>query len=158
MISNTERFKEYFPQTLQQNLTPTLAEIFVTEKVKYFEQQKEFLFTIKENTNHTIIGLVYVKELLKKEGQGELAYCMGYQYEGKGITSKAIAKIIDWSFEKAKLNTLQIIAHQSNHASVRIALKNDFIWIKTLFKSHQTYDKKFLDMELYELQKVNSAS
>ena len=47
--------------------------------------REEFLFTIKENSNRTIIGFVYVKELDKEKKIGELAYCMGYQYEGKGL-------------------------------------------------------------------------
>ena len=155
MISNTDRFKAYFPATLKQNLTPTLAEIFVEKKVEEFNKKEEFLFTVKENTNRAIIGLVYVKELQKKEKQGELAYCIGYPYEGKGITSKMIDIIIKWSFKKANLDTLQIIAHKTNVPSVKIALKHNFIWIKTLPKSHQTFDKKFVDMELYELQKKN---
>lgn len=151
MVSNAERFKPYFPLTLKENLTPTLAGLFVGKKVKQFLNQEEYLFTIKENTNRTIIGLIYVKELQKVLHQGELAYCIGYEYEGKGLTSKIISKIIDWAFDEINLRTLQIISHKTNIASVRIAEKNGFLFQKTLSKSHQKFNGEFVDMELYEL-------
>ena len=90
VVSNSERLKAYFPQTLQENLTPTLSELFVAKKVKEFKHKEEFLFIIKENTNRSIVGLVYVKELQKEANQGELAYCLSYRYEGKGIMNTSV--------------------------------------------------------------------
>ncbi len=150
VVSNEERLKPYFPLTLKSNLTPTLAELFVATKVKQFDREEEYLFTLKENTNRTIIGLLYLKELSKVAGQGELAYCIGYPYEGKGITSALVSKICDWAFGELQLHTLQIIAHKTNLASTRIAKKNGFDHQRTLLKSHQKYDGQFVDMELYE--------
>lgn len=151
VVSNSERLKPFFPQTLKANLTPTLAEIFVKTKVKQFGNREEYLFTIKENTNRTIIGLLYVKELFKAPNQAELAYCISYQYEGRGITSKLVSEIVDWSFNHLGLQTLQIIAHKTNLGSLRVAEKNGFTFQKTLSKSHQKFDGESVDMELYEL-------
>ncbi|MEO9513019.1 MAG: GNAT family protein [Flavobacteriaceae bacterium] len=156
VVSNSERLKAYFPKTLAQNLTPTLAELFVAKKVRKFVAKEEFLFTIKENTNRTIVGLIYVKELQKVQHQGELAYCIGYQYEGKGITTQSIEKLIPWCFDDLKLKTLQIIVHQSNLASKKIADTNSFIWKQTLPKEHITGAGEHLDMELYELHNPKS--
>lgn len=153
MVSNSDRFKDYFPGTLKENLTPTLSELFVTKKAKEFSNKEEFLFTIKENTNRTIIGLIYVKELQKKEGQGELAYCIGYQHAGKGISTKAVGKIIEWSFNEVGLDTLEIIVNATNIASRKVAEKNSFIWKKTNPKAFQLSNGDFVDMELYELYK-----
>ncbi|GMN10175.1 GNAT family N-acetyltransferase [Croceitalea sp. MTPC9] len=151
MVSNSDRFKDFFPGTLKENLNPTLSRHFVAKKVKEFNEKEEFLFTVKENTNRAIIGLIYVKELKKKEGQGELAYCIGYQYAGKGLMTKIVDKIVRWSFDDANLDTLQIIAHQTNVASKKVAEKNNFTWQKTLPKVHEIPGVGFVDMELYEL-------
>lgn len=151
VVSNSERLKAYFPQTVQQNLTPTLAQLFVAKKVEEFMTKKELLFTIKENTNRTIIGLVYVKELQKIKHQGELAYCIGYQYESKGIITKSIQKLIPWCFDEVELQKLQIIVHHGNLASKRIADKIGFVWKRTLPKEHTTGIGEVIDMELYEL-------
>ena len=156
MVSNSDRFKDYFPGTLKENLNPTLSELFVSKKVKEFNNKEEYLFTVKENTDRTIIGLVYLKELQKKEGQGELAYCIGYQYAGKGISTKAVGEIIEWSFNEVGLDTLQIFANRNNKASVKVAENNSFTWQKTLPKNFKLPNGEFVDMELYELYKKRS--
>ena len=150
VVSNTERLKADFPRTVQANLTPTLAEIFVAKKVKEYDNGLEYLFTLKENTNRTIIGLIYLKELQKIPGQGELAYCIGYRYEGKGLTSIMVAHIMDWAFKELNLQTLQIIANKSNIASIKIAKKLGFVYQRTLSKYHQQYNGDLVDMELFE--------
>lgn len=152
VVSNEERLKDYFPKTLEQNLNPTLSQFFVSKKVKDFIAKEEFLFTIKENTNRTIIGLVYIKDLDKSQNQAELAYCIGYQYEGKGIMTTSIKNLISWCFNDAKLKILRIIVHNSNVSSKKIADKNGFQWKRTLLKEHETGSGKVLDMELYELE------
>ncbi|WP_190810545.1 GNAT family N-acetyltransferase [Flagellimonas sp. S3867] len=152
VVSNEERLKDYFPKTLEQNLNPTLSQFFVTKMTKKFIAREEFLFTIKENTNRTIIGLIYVKELGPEKSQGELAFCIGYQYEAKGIMKTSIKNLIPWCFNDAKLKTLQIIVHNSNLGSKKIAEYNGFQWKQTLLKEHTTGDGETLDMELYELQ------
>lgn len=156
MVSNSERFAAYFPQTLKENLSPTLSELFVAKKAKEFLKKEEYLFSIKENTNRSIIGLIYVKELQKKEGQGELAYCIGYQYAAKGLMSKLIANLIPWCFNEAKLDTLQVIVNAANIGSKKVAENNSFTWQKTLPKAFQLPNGDFVDMELYELYNQNS--
>ncbi|SHG78006.1 GNAT family N-acetyltransferase [Flagellimonas flava] len=150
VVSNSERLKTYFPKTLEQNLTPTLSELFVGAKTKAFRQGHEFLFTIKENSGRTIIGFVYIKDLAKDLNQGELAYCMSYRYEGKGIMGRAIKELVSWSFAHG-LKTLQIVVHDSNLASIRVAEKNGFTWVRQLPNDHTTGSGEVLDMELYEL-------
>ncbi len=156
-VSNSDRLKAYFPKTLEQNLTPTLAQIFVNKKAKEFHAGQEFLFIMKENTNRTVIGLVFIKELQKVPEQGELAYCIGYQYEGKGIMSKVIEKIIEWCFDEMELQTLQIIVHDSNLGSKKVAGKSGFVWKRTLPKEHVSGSGEIMDMELYELKNPATA-
>lgn len=149
-VSNAERLKRYFPSTLASNLTPELAALFTSKKAKEFNSNHEFLYIIKSNTDKDLVGMVYIKEINWETKQGELAYCIGYPYEGKGITSKAITTITDWAFTEQGLKTLQIIAHKTNYASVKVAQKSGFEWQKTLANEHTPPNEKPLDMELYE--------
>ncbi|WP_158975178.1 GNAT family N-acetyltransferase [Cellulophaga sp. L1A9] len=150
-IANAERLKRYFPKTLELNLTPNLSELFVNQKVKQWNAKTEFLFTLKEKENRTIIGLVYVKKIDKALKLAELAYCIDYNFEGKGITSKTVRYISDWAHRELGLNTLQIIAHRTNIGSVTVATNSNYKWIKTLPKEHTPPNETPLDMELYEL-------
>lgn len=151
IIANEDRLKRFFPLTLKENLTPELSKNFIGKKVKEFESKIEFLFTIKEKTTNKMVGLVYLKELDWDKKQGELAYCIGYEFEGKGIATTAVTIISDYAFEDVGLKTLQIIAHKRNIASIKVAENCNFAWIKTLKKGFIPPNENPLDMELYEL-------
>lgn len=151
VVANEDRFKTFFPLTLAQNLTPELSKVFAEKKAKAFKDKEEFLFTIKVKGEQHLVGLVYIKELDWKINQGEFAYCIGYQYEGKGIITRAIKKLSHYAFETLDLKTLQIISHKSNVASIKVALNCNFTWKKTLIKSYTPPNSEPLDMELYEL-------
>ncbi|CAM4131716.1 GNAT family N-acetyltransferase [Zobellia nedashkovskayae] len=148
---NSERLQRYFPKTLAKNLTPTLSEIFVEQKVREYRKEEEFLFVLKDYESRTVIGLAYIKELDWNKKQAELAYCIGYQYEGKGITSLAINALSKYAVSDLGLQILQIIVHKTNIGSVRIAEKSGYTWQKTLPKEHTPPNEVPLDMELYEL-------
>ncbi|MCL5126807.1 GNAT family N-acetyltransferase [Algibacter sp. L4_22] len=151
MSANEDRLKRYFPKTLQENLTPSLAKSFTDKKVKQFQLKEEFLFTIKEKQSNDVAGLIYIKDLNWTTKQAEFAYCISYQFESKGITTKSVALLSDYAFETLGLKTLQIIVHKDNLASVAVAMNNSFTWIKTLKNEHTPPNESPLDMELYEL-------
>ncbi len=147
---NEERLKRFFPKTLEENLTPDLSKYFVERKINAFEAKEEFLFVLKEKNNHTIIGLIYLKALDWQKKQGELAYAISYQAEGKGYMTETINALSKWALEDLKLKTLQIITHKSNIGSIRVAEKCGFMWRKILLAEHTPPGENPLDMELYE--------
>jgi len=153
MVSNAERFKRFFPKTLEQNITLALAQTFTAKKVQEFTAKEEFLYTIKKSKTNQVIGLVYIKELVWIKKQGEFAYCIDYNYEGKGLTSKIVKELSRYAFTNLGLETLQIIVHKTNIGSVKVAKKCGYIWQKVLLNEHTPPNESPLDMELYELTK-----
>lgn len=154
VVTNSERLKRFFPKTLEQNLTPDLSKYFVEKKLKQFENREEFLFVLNEKENRTVIGLVYIKEIDWGAKEAELAYCIGYQYKGKGWMTESIKALSHYAFNDLNLKTLRIIAHDSNISSIRVAEKCGFIWTKKLLQEHTPPNEDPLDMELYELHKL----
>lgn len=152
-VANADRLKRYFPKTLEQNLNPTLSQLFVETKVRNFERKEEFLFTLKHSETRELAGLIYIKELDWNKKQGEFAYCIGYTFEGQGLMSKAIKALSTYAFHDLGLVTIQIITHKDNLASVKVALNTNFKWQKTLAKEFTPAGEAPLDMELYELYK-----
>ncbi|MFS4455200.1 GNAT family N-acetyltransferase [Maribacter sp. 2304DJ31-5] len=149
---NSERLKKYFPKTLEANQTPDLAKYFTIKKQREFEHKEEFLFVLKEKENRTIIGLVYVKNIKEDIKQGELAYAISYNHERKGYITKSVSRLCHWAFEVLKLKTLQIIAHNENIPSIKVAENCGFRWTNTLVKKFTPPNSIALDMELYELK------
>ncbi|WP_243473318.1 GNAT family N-acetyltransferase [Winogradskyella sp. MH6] len=152
-VANSDRLKRYFPKTLEQNLNPTLSQLFVDKKVKQFKSKEEFLFTLKHSENRKLVGLIYIKELNWDTKQGEYAYCVDYTLKGKQLMSKAISELNRFAFNELGLETIQIIAHKDNLSSIKVALNNNFEWQKTLKNEFTPIGEKPLDMELYELYK-----
>lgn len=152
-VANSDRFKRYFPLTLEQNLNPTLSQQFVDKKVKRFESKEEFLFTLKQSETRKLVGLIYIKELDWGIKRGEFAYCIDYNFKGQGLMTKAIAQLSKHAFGELGLEILQIIVHKDNLGSVRVALNNGFEWQKTNEKGFTPPGEQPLDMEVYELYK-----
>ena len=153
MVANKNRFKRFFPGTLAQNLTPELSINFVKKKIAAYYAKKEFLFTIKEKSTNSLIGLIYIKELYWEKKQGEFAYCIDSGHKGKGLISKAVKELASFAFLQLNLEILQIIVHKDNIANVKIAEHCDFIWKETLLNGFTPPNEPALDMELYELYK-----
>ena len=151
VVANESRLKTYFPKTLEQNLTPNLAKYFTIKKIKQFEQKEEFLFTIKHSQNKKLVGLIYLKELDWNNNRGELAYAIDYNFEGKGITTKAVKTLSKHAFETLGLKTLEIFTHKDNLSSVYVAKKSGFTWQKTIEHKFKPKGRDPIDMELYEL-------
>lgn len=153
VIANTDRLKRYFPKTLEQNLNPTLSKIYVENRVKAFQNKEVFVFTLKQSETRKLIGLIIIKELDWNIKQGEFAYAIDYNFNGKKIMSKAIKTLSAYAFETLGLERLQIIVHKDNQPSINVAINNSFNWQKTLKNKFTLAGEQPLDMELYELYK-----
>lgn len=153
-VANSERLARFFPKTKEQNQNPTLSQLFVDKKVKQFEKKEEFLFTLKQSKTRKLAGLIYIKELDWEIKKGEFAYCIDYTFEKQGLTSKAVKALSEFAFNELGLETLQIVSHKDNIASIKVATNTNFKWQKTLNKAYTPPNEEPLDMELYELYKT----
>ena len=151
MVSNVEIFKKYFPKTLSNNLTVEASESYILDKIDEFQSKSGFTFAIKEKETQNIIGLIIIKKLNWETKQAEFAYCIGSEYEGKGLASFAVKEISNYAFDILGLITLQIISHKTNLASLKVAKNCGFIWKRTLSNEFTPTNEAPLDMELYEL-------
>ena len=151
IVDNSERLKYYFPVTLELNSSLEKTKEYIVTKTKEVEEKTNFTFAIREKKSEKIVGLIIIKKINWNKKQGEFAYCIGSEFQGKGITSFAVKEMIEFSFDELGLKTLQIIAHKTNLGSIKVAINNGFVWQKTLENEFTPTDKAPLDMELYEL-------
>ena len=152
-IANTDRLKRYFPKTLEQNLNPTLSQIYVEKNVKAFYEKTQFVFTLKQTETRKLAALIIIKELDWNIKQGEFAYAIDYNFKGQGLMSKSIDKLSTYTFENLGLERLQIIVNKDNIPSSNVATNSGFKWQKTLKNEFTPNGEAPLDMELYELFK-----
>ncbi len=155
LVDNNERLSYYFPKTLSSNSSLENTKEYIVLKEKEISEKTNFTFAIREINSEKIAGLIILKKIDWTKSQGEFAYCIGSEFEGKGLTTFAVAEMKKFSFEELELKTLQIIAHKTNLGSVKVALNNDFIWQRTLKNEFTPTNESPLDMELYELSIKN---
>ena len=124
IIDNSERLKRYFPITLSNNTTLEKSIEYIAIKNKEIEEKTNFTFAIRDKNDQEIAGLMILKKIDWDKKQGEFAYCIGSQFEGKGLTSFAVAEMTKFAFDDLGLKTLQIMAHKTNLGSIKVALNN----------------------------------
>jgi len=150
MTSNADIFERFFTKTLSQNQSIESSRLYISKKSKEIDSKSEFTFAIR-NKNNAVIGLVILKDIKWDFGEGELAYCLDHHQHGKGLATFATKHVAKFAFDELGLKSLKIFVHKTNLASVRVAEKTGFHWIKTLPKAYQPPNEEFLDMELFEL-------
>lgn len=153
LVSNTERFIRYLPHTLADNRTLESTHNYIAQKIEAATNKEEFVFIIKDKYQIQIMGLVILKQLDWHLKQGELAYCIGKRYKGRGLMNHALTAISEYATEVLTLKTLQIITHKTNVSSINAALNSGFQWNKTLKNEFTPLNGDPLDMELYEFSK-----
>jgi ribosomal-protein-alanine N-acetyltransferase len=151
MYNNKERLKLFFPVTLEMNSSLEKTEIYISIKNKEIDEKTNFTLAIRDKSNQQIAGLIIIKKIDWEIKQAEFAYCIGSELEGKGLTSFAVKKMLNFAFEDLGLKIIQIIVHKTNLGSVKVAKNNGFIWQRTLQNEFTPTDGAPLDMELYEL-------
>lgn len=151
ILANGKRLKRYFPVTLSSNQTLEQSVEYIALRNKEIEEKTNFTFAIRNKNSQQIVGLIILKKIDWEKKQGEFAYCIGAEFEGKGLTSFAVNQMIQFAFEDLGLKTLQIIAHKTNLGSINVAVKSGFIWQRILLNEFTPTGEAPLDMELYEL-------
>ncbi|MEO8254176.1 MAG: GNAT family N-acetyltransferase [Flavobacterium sp.] len=151
LSDNNQRLKKYFPVTISCNSTLKKTVEYIEIKNKEIQEKTNFTFAIRNKITNQICGLIIIKKIDWVKKQCELAYCIGSEFESKGLTSFAVREITKFATQELELKTVQIIAHKSNIGSCKVAEKNDFIWQRTLPNEFTPINELPLNMELYEL-------
>ncbi len=154
LVTNTELFKIYLPKTIAANKTLQDTQTFIALKTKYIETKTEFTFTLKAHKTNTIAGLIMLKDINWAKKNGDLAYCLGQQFQGEGWMYKAVQAVTNYAFKSLNLNSLQIVAYHKNKASINVAERAGFKWKKTLKHEFTSTNNPPLDMELYEQKQI----
>ena len=90
------------------------------------KQRTDYTFMIELKPNKRLIGAVGVSGFDNNKVKGELGYWLDEKYWRQGIMSEAVEAIIDFAFNKLKLEKVFIPAFVENPSSNAIAKKMGF--------------------------------
>ena len=92
--------------------------------------------------------MVDLHNIKLKNESGEIGYWLGQKYQGNGIMTQAVKKLVDVSFNQFGLHSIKLLADHNNKPSRAIAERLHFEHVARL-KDEVKYHGKFCDMELY---------
>ena len=95
-----------------------------------------------------IIGIIGHYRMKPEHYRAEVGYMLFPEFNGQGIVSEALQKVVEYGFSDMKLHSIEAILDPANVASEKVLLKNGFIKEAHLFEN-EYYDGRFLDSMIY---------
>lgn len=95
--------------------------------VDLFKERNGFRWGIEKKGKEGLIGSCGYYKWLKPDGrQAEIGYDLDPPYWGQGIMIEALTAIIDFGFQKMKLNRIELLVMPRNERSIGLARKLGF--------------------------------
>ncbi|MDI1255240.1 MAG: GNAT family N-acetyltransferase [Flavobacterium sp.] len=147
-LRSNPKTMQYIPRPLATTENEALEHIkMINEKIENNEGIN-WAVTLKENPD--CIGIMGLYRIQKENYRSEIGYMILPEYNGKGIVTEAVARIVQYGFEILNLHSIEGVIDPDNIASARVLEKNGFIK-EAHFKENEYYAGKFLDTVVYSL-------
>ena len=135
-------------------LTEKIAdtERFIQSILNQPESKKDEVYSIW--FNEEFAGLIGFKETDWLNRKTELGYWLSEKMQGKGIITKCVEKLIRYTFQKLKLNRIQIKIAVGNSKSEAIPKRLGFQF-EGIERAGEKHNLKYLDLQVFSLLKNN---
>jgi [ribosomal protein S5]-alanine N-acetyltransferase len=97
-----------------------------------------------------IIGIIGHYRMKPEHYRAEVGYMIFPEYNGMGIVSEALKKVVEYGFNEMKLHSIEAILDPKNRGSEKVLLKNGFVK-EGHFIENEYYEGRFLDSMVYSL-------
>ena len=109
-----------------------------------------YRWAIIEKESRACIGQIAYFHMDSKNHFGEIEYCVGSEFQGRGYATEATRAVIDYGFENVNLHKIQITHREGNDASRGVILKCGFVHEGTL-REHLFLDGGYVDRLYYSM-------
>jgi len=123
---NRDHIFDAFPITLSGCATLKKTKQFIEQAIDNETWGENYYFYIRYVSSNALIGYVMIKNIEPDIAKCELGYFIDKDFQGKGITSNAVATALAFCFGELKMNKVIICTSLINTASQKIALKHGF--------------------------------
>jgi RimJ/RimL family protein N-acetyltransferase len=149
---NRERLG-FFSGTLSKTNTLEDTIAYMDDVIDRIEKRLYYPFVIIDTRTNQFAGFMDIKSIDWSIPKAELGYFIDKEYQGKGVSTKALGLIVSYGFDTIGLNKLLVRTHESNEASVRLAIRNGFQLEGRVRKDYKTTSGDIVDLVYYGLTK-----
>lgn len=153
MNGNRHLLDRYFPLTVDNTRTLIGTEYYIQSLLKKRNNNEWICLTIYHHKK--MIGLFHIKNIEWRIPKCELAYFIDHTYQGKGIMTALMRKVINICFLDLRMNKLYVKISPDNISSHKVAIKCGFEQEGILKKEFRTETGELIDLEYLGL--VNPA-
>jgi ribosomal-protein-alanine N-acetyltransferase len=111
------------------NIPHPYQEFHAVHRLRYvvegFKSKEKFVFAIVLKDVNVLIGEISLNQR-PEENAYELGYWIGEPYWNQGYATEAIAKVIDFGFQRLTLHTIYATVDADNEPSAKVLVKNGF--------------------------------
>ena len=147
--SNPETM-QYIPRPLLKNDEEALAHIAMIDSKINANEGINWAITIKGDPR--LIGIIGHYRIKPEHFRAEIGYMILPEFNGKGIVTEAVCKVIQYGFEVMNLHSIEAVIDPNNLASAKVLEKNGFVKEAHL-KENEFYDGRILDSVIYSILK-----
>jgi RimJ/RimL family protein N-acetyltransferase len=102
------------------------AQEWIQQWRRGWESESACHWAVADAGGDRVLGRVSLQSIILVGGQAEISYWTAPESRGKGVCSRAVARMSRWALEEAGFNRLELGHSTANIASCRIAEKTGF--------------------------------
>lgn len=148
-----ERLITYFKNTTNEARTLKSTKKYIKSLINQRFSKTMYVYLIKDSNNGAIAGIFFIKNVSSQVPKAEIGYFVFEKYEGKGIMTRAISKLLTICFEELKLERVYARIAATNLGSQKVVLKNGFQLEGRMRNDFRTADGHLIDLEIYAILK-----
>jgi len=128
------------------------VEALISEFIKRCQGGYSYRWSVIEKASGECIGQVAYFLVDSQGAFGEIEYCIGSAFQGKGYATEATKAVIDFGFRRIGFNKVQICVRPSNTSSKRVIEKCGFTYEGAL-RDYFRINGEFEDRLYYSILK-----
>jgi len=131
MLALRERNRDFLepwePLRQPEYFTLALQQLEIRHSDQQWSLEGGFAFGIFEVASDELVGRVALSNIVRGAWQNAtLGYFVGREFNGRGHCTNAVALVLEFAYETARLHRVQAATMLSNAASARVLEKNGF--------------------------------
>lgn len=123
---------------------------YVRSMIRRYRSCDPSSFAIEYNENHAVIGTIGFMSYKREHNSVEVGYSLAREYWNRGIMTEAVEAMINYGFEKLKLNRIEAQHEVDNPASGAV-MRNAGMLYEGRLRQRLWNKGKFVDVELYAI-------
>ncbi len=146
VLRSDPRIMKYIPRPRAVKIEDSIAVIQNT--MDLLPEGNNITWSIRMKGNKTVIGTIGFYRIQWENLRGEVGYILHPDFQGKGIMSETLQRILDFGFQILKFHTIEAVIDPENKPSEKILLRNGFIQ-EGYFKENFCFEGKFYDSVVF---------